>query len=134
MNIAELKSAIDSIFTAIDGPPRAYFELPTEQLREWPSNQECILRITYQSLYVGMVGEPDKVQSVLCGWAFLHLSNLITREQQEDRAVVLFWRTHPHLLEGVRNDRPATVLKMRLAIPGYPLVLEPNDAMEIRWL
>lgn len=136
MNPTELKAAIDSIYTAIDGPPRAYFEIPIISRPpacqcDWPLFE----RFIYQTIRVSIVGEPEAVEHVLCGWAHTHLSNLIPKEQREDRAVLLFWRRHPSITEFIdERGRTCTCLSLRLVIPGYPLDDIASKDAEARWL
>lgn len=121
MNVYQLVANIESIFTCVDGPPRAFFELPIPAEVHDPILSP-VLRIIYQTVNVAMVGDEDTVGAALCTWADSKFHTLISKEQMEDRSTVLFWRHRPSL-ERFTDDkgRQSIRLYMRLVIPGVDL-------------
>jgi len=137
LNAHELNQRICSAFTCLDGPPRAFFELPCIDRPPLESNpDDQVLRVVYTTIRVGMIGGADLVESVLCGWAWGRLHALVAKESIEDRSWILFWRTRPQLTEFVdAKGRMCTHLRMRLAIPGIDLSeLASPEGDEVRML
>lgn len=130
MNALTLREQLLRIFCYIDGPQRAYFEIPTG-IPEVP-----ILTFPYETFAVAMRGEPEIAEPILCQWALAKLMQLTTEEQRQDLSVVLFWRSHPSVQEFTdEQGRACTKLRMRLCVPGYPLrELINAQSAEVRWL
>lgn len=124
MNAHELNQQIGSAFTCIDGPARAFFELPCidRPPSEVGNAEDQVLRVVYTTVRVGMRGAADVIEPVLCGWAWGRLRELVSKESLEHKLWILFWRQRPQITEFVDSEgRVCTHLRMRLAIPGIEL-------------
>ncbi len=123
--LKRLNQWIDSHFHVMDGPPRAYFEIPTglpqPHLRE--------LRIQYSTILVGGTGRGvhkrlcDAVQAQI-GKVYVPPPNFgQAHEIAEGEEVqydhfnlpLLFWRQRP----SIQRVGSTTRIRMRLAIPGF---------------
>lgn len=121
MNTDALLAAIEKIYTCIDGPPRAWFEIHFGALLPKDYQGLTSVRIVYHVVRASMVGSAEATASVLFGWAYLKLRERLTDEMVEDR-MALFWRTKPALMEFVdEKGRICTQIRMRLAIPSVSL-------------
>lgn len=130
MNMTQLKNQIANSFMCIEGPKTSYFEIPIGKAQEEPT-----LRILYQSIATACVGEAEMNDEVLSGWLYNKLNSLLTYEVRVDRVAVLFWRMSPVLEEFIYEGKVCTVIRARLAVPGYDLsVMTIKDHGELRWL
>lgn len=137
MNAHELNTSISTIFTCIDGPAKAFFNIPCIDRPPGELNpDDQVIRVVYRTVRVGMPGAADIVEPVLCGWAWARLLALIKTEQGEDRSMLLFWRVRPVIGEYADSQgRICTHLRMRLAIPGIDLSsIDTPEADAVRLL
>jgi hypothetical protein len=145
VNTNDLLVELNKIYSCVDGPPRPWFELPTDmhhpadaqrfgpdvEVRETPA-----IRIVYETVRVAMRGGTEDVGEILCRWVWRKLRDLLPEEMAMDASVVLFWRRRPSIEEFLdKKGRVCSQLRMRLAIPGYSLgeLAAPNSE-EPRWL
>ena len=141
MNAITLKAEIERLYVCVDGPGKAFFELPLQKRSGVPARFELreesdVLRIVYETVAVAMVGETDVTEAVLCGWVRNKLHALLTKEEREDAVFVLFWRRHPSVNEFPdAQGRICTMLRLRLAIPGLDLSeMATPEGEPCRWL
>lgn len=131
MNVSQLKDQISAMYCCVNGPPMAYFELPTSNDLGAP-----VLRIQYVTVRVAVIGEQDVAEPLLTQWVYAKLSERVTKDERADRTRVLFWRIAPSIGEFIdEKGRTCTVLRMRLAIPGVDLSeIVVAESQPARWL
>ncbi len=124
--VAALITAIDQVVEAIDGPARAFFELPVTETGGDP----LVLRVTYKKWLFGVVGSADYVESLLVQYFWANFIAAFTEEELESRfGAVLFWRTRPQLSEYTdAHGRVCTRISARFEVPGK--VFGVRDASE----
>ncbi len=110
--VAELIVAISQIVEAIDGPTRAYFELPVTETGD-------VLRVTYKAWLFAAVGAADFMEPLLVQYFWANFITAFTEEERLDRASILFWRTRPQLSEYTDGQgRICTRIRARFEVPG----------------
>lgn len=115
--IAELEAALAGLFICVDGPPRAYFELPI--------NETSNLRVVYTILSYPAFGSAEEVAPTLISRVWEDITAAwadIPEITKKTREFVLFWHYRPEFFGGVdAQDRSRTYLGMSLAIPGLDI-------------
>jgi hypothetical protein len=122
-----LDRALGDMFTSMDGPARAFFEIPL---------RESVLRVEYQTIRLAMHGSVDHAGPALCLYAFAKFRALLQQEEVEDHSGgIIFWRRRPALAEFTdKTGRGCTCLSMRLALFGKPLDLAVPEGGEPIWI
>jgi len=122
-----LDRALGDMFTAMDGPARAFFEIPL---------CEFVLRVEYQTIRFAMQGSIDHAGPALCLYAFAKFRALLQQEEVEDHCGgIIFWRRRPVLAEFTdTTGRDCTGLSMRLALFGKPLDFAVPEGDEPTWI
>lgn len=90
MNARELQQAIELIYDAWPGPPRAYFEIETPDLPDRP-----FVRIVYKVYALAIEAnatDTGEYESALCQELLRRFSDALTVEEREDRVATLIWR------------------------------------------
>lgn len=121
-----LGAQFTSHFHCVDGPAKAYFEipLPPEFVARLGGPTQMI--VTYQTFRVAMLGDPDDLAArnalVRQSWDTYFqpvVDMLLARYPFYDRAnMILFWRRRPHI-EPLANGGMA--LNFRLTLPGITI-------------
>lgn len=116
--IAELETALATLFICVDGPPRAYFELPAPDAPLSPNWN----RYVYHTLAYATPGDKDEVTPALVSRLWHDITSLwstVPEEVKEDFAFLLFWRARPTIESYIdSNGRDMVRLRARLLIPG----------------
>lgn len=121
-------------FHCMTGPPRAYFEIPTGPIPNYP-----LLRCVYTSIRLGSWARREDCERLLIGHAWTQLrcarDEIVSRFGEDMATPLLFWRTMPHIVEEPptipgeeeiggysvpHREFYRTSLFMRLWVPGAP--------------
>lgn len=114
--VAELEVWIKEHFHCMDGPPMAYFDIPTPGILDGP------IRLRYVTLCFTAKGRDHQRALVLEMYSAL-LSAALSDEQQ-----LLFWRRHFRYEEGklLGTREWLSRISCRLVIPGYTFASKPE--------
>lgn len=122
MNIRDLHEKLRAHFGCIDGLPRNYMEIRCRLPQQQDPLDIHVARFVYQSVGVTICGEPEDVEPILCLWFWQRMATAFSKEDLEDRNVLLIWRKWP-LIESYidKEGHTATKLRARFVIPADDL-------------
>lgn len=111
--LAQFETKVEGQFHCMEGPPHAYFEIPS------PDNSG-FYRYIYEVLAVKAEGRLEEHGKELIQALWGHLEEA-RKKFEADSAPLLFWRRHAALEEARRSDTGAWLcwVSVRLCVPGY---------------
>lgn len=110
MTVTELIANFSARCHCMDGPPQAFFEMPTDSFTD--SGFQIIHRVTYQTVVYRAKGLAE-CEALLCDKIWEMFDAVLPKE----RMAILFWRLRPQF----ETRGSLSQVRLRLAIPGVDL-------------
>jgi hypothetical protein len=111
--VEDLRVLVSMLFHCMRGPPRAYFEFPSDVIR---GPEHLVTRVSYSTW--GYTG-PNQAAGCAALWGQFKVAYLQMAGHGYGYAPILFWRLSPEFVASESGGR--VKVRCRLAIPGVDL-------------